>query len=108
MIRRPPRSTLFPYTTLFRSRPRHGMPVMLYASRGQNQRIIVVGALTRRLMFNRYESGFAVGGRESPVFIQPGGRRGFGSWIRPLNRPLPFQPIIAGAGDIAQSPLGER
>src|SRR2546430_7262534 len=25
MIRRPPRSTLFPYTTLFRSRPRRGM-----------------------------------------------------------------------------------
>src|SRR5204863_9665387 len=24
MIRRPPRSTLFPYTTLFRSRPRRG------------------------------------------------------------------------------------
>src|SRR2546430_6240833 len=24
MIRRPPRSTLFPYTTLFRSRTRHG------------------------------------------------------------------------------------
>src|SRR3712207_7376880 len=24
MIRRPPRSTLFPYTTLFRSRPLHG------------------------------------------------------------------------------------
>src|SRR2546426_6294805 len=24
MIRRPPRSTLFPYTTLFRSRPDHG------------------------------------------------------------------------------------
>src|SRR2546426_8041256 len=24
MIRRPPRSTLFPYTTLFRSRPRQG------------------------------------------------------------------------------------
>src|SRR3712207_8056385 len=28
MIRRPPRSTLFPYTTLFRSRPR---PAQLYA-----------------------------------------------------------------------------
>src|SRR3712207_8931430 len=27
MIRRPPRSTLFPYTTLFRSRPRGGNPV---------------------------------------------------------------------------------
>src|SRR3712207_7060971 len=26
MIRRPPRSTLFPYTTLFRSRPRRGRP----------------------------------------------------------------------------------
>src|SRR2546430_13606445 len=26
MIRRPPRSTLFPYTTLFRSRPRHVRP----------------------------------------------------------------------------------
>src|SRR5687768_18107687 len=29
MIRRPPRSTLFPYTTLFRSgRLRHGLPVL--------------------------------------------------------------------------------
>src|SRR5687768_17721825 len=26
MIRRPPRSTLFPYTTLFRSRIAHGLP----------------------------------------------------------------------------------
>src|SRR5476651_2755206 len=26
MIRRPPRSTLFPYTTLFRSPPAHGRP----------------------------------------------------------------------------------
>src|SRR5436190_2807103 len=26
MIRRPPRSTLFPYTTLFRSRHRHRLP----------------------------------------------------------------------------------
>src|SRR5260370_418233 len=26
MIRRPPRSTLFPYTTLFRSPPTHSMP----------------------------------------------------------------------------------
>src|SRR5256885_11981281 len=25
MIRRPPRSTLFPYTTLFRSHPQHGV-----------------------------------------------------------------------------------
>src|SRR3712207_8093516 len=29
MIRRPPRSTLFPYTTLFRSRPRRAPPARL-------------------------------------------------------------------------------
>src|SRR3712207_9297192 len=30
MIRRPPRSTLFPYTTLFRSRDRLGLKVRVY------------------------------------------------------------------------------
>src|SRR2546430_12282532 len=29
MIRRPPRSTLFPYTTLFRSKEAHGRPMRL-------------------------------------------------------------------------------
>src|SRR3712207_8788174 len=29
MIRRPPRSTLFPYTTLFRSAERHGVAVLM-------------------------------------------------------------------------------
>src|SRR5476651_2750708 len=33
MIRRPPRSTLFPYTTLFRSRARAGSPAPPSASR---------------------------------------------------------------------------
>src|SRR2546425_7687574 len=32
MIRRPPRSTLFPYTTLFRSEVAHGRPVGFVAS----------------------------------------------------------------------------
>src|SRR2546421_6551636 len=36
MIRRPPRSTLFPYTTLFRSLPRPGFPA------GQAQRLFAV------------------------------------------------------------------
>src|SRR5688572_32727740 len=35
MIRRPPRSTLFPYTTLFRSRPRIADPI---AAEQRNQR----------------------------------------------------------------------
>src|SRR2546426_9137967 len=34
MIRRPPRSTLFPYTTLFRSRPRSRAPVPTPPRRG--------------------------------------------------------------------------
>src|SRR5260370_631049 len=44
MIRRPPRSTLFPYTTLFRSRQTYGAPVRIYP-RGQDDRMnwIAVG-----------------------------------------------------------------
>src|SRR2546429_6037026 len=33
MIRRPPRSTLFPYTTLFRSRPNHETNINIIARR---------------------------------------------------------------------------
>src|SRR3712207_7130565 len=39
MIRRPPRSTLFPYTTLFRSRSR--------ATGGRGSSSVAVGAVTR-------------------------------------------------------------
>src|SRR5689334_23914897 len=39
MIRRPPRSTLFPYTTLFRSEPLQrlepGLPILRHGGRGQ-------------------------------------------------------------------------
>src|SRR5215217_8583062 len=38
MIRRPPRSTLFPYTTLFRSRPHH-RPERHCGRRGGHQRL---------------------------------------------------------------------
>src|SRR3712207_9541807 len=42
MIRRPPRSTLFPYTTLFRSRPRRAMVVAgSVAARGGTNEIAV-------------------------------------------------------------------
>src|SRR3989442_11275326 len=37
MIRRPPRSTLFPYTTLFRSPGRAGHPLRRHASRGGHE-----------------------------------------------------------------------
>src|SRR2546430_6841867 len=38
MIRRPPRSTLFPYTTLFRSRERRGEPSRRTAEHGHQGR----------------------------------------------------------------------
>src|SRR2546422_4953578 len=38
MIRRPPRSTLFPYTTLFRSRP-HGAGLGFWINDGQREQI---------------------------------------------------------------------
>src|SRR3989442_8372951 len=38
MIRRPPRSTLFPYTTLFRSRPPAGVRLVVSAPRRTGQR----------------------------------------------------------------------
>src|SRR5438034_4071813 len=41
MIRRPPRSTLFPYTTLFRSRHRSG-------AEGRTAQILLVGPLERQ------------------------------------------------------------
>src|SRR5215211_9104526 len=37
MIRRPPRSTLFPYTTLFRSRPRRDATASTPAARGRHR-----------------------------------------------------------------------
>src|ERR1039458_8040529 len=43
MIRRPPRSTLFPYTTLFRSRQRFAE-----LSGGQKQRVLIARALATK------------------------------------------------------------
>src|SRR3712207_8227914 len=37
MIRRPPRSTLFPYTTLFRSRERDGLRLQRHAGTGRRR-----------------------------------------------------------------------
>src|SRR2546429_1057923 len=50
MIRRPPRSTLFPYTTLFRSFGQHGHQLVLFHGRdGQ------VGGLRHRVAQQRSE-----------------------------------------------------
>src|SRR3712207_8694019 len=48
MIRRPPRSTLFPYTTLFRSRPVRQVDLARDADRGRAARRAPEGAVTLR------------------------------------------------------------
>src|SRR3989441_3839858 len=52
MIRRPPRSTLFPYTTLFRSRRHRGGPVRLEDVRHDADRVREV-LLRRQHRFDR-------------------------------------------------------
>src|SRR5258708_32094929 len=49
MIRRPPRSTLFPYTTLFRSEPRKELSISGREADAQSGK---VGALGQRLEFD--------------------------------------------------------
>src|SRR3989475_11626585 len=54
MIRRPPRSTLFPYTTLFRSRvdlhsPKTGIPVLWWRSVGHSHTAFVMESLIDEL-----------------------------------------------------------
>src|SRR3712207_7447656 len=43
MIRRPPRSTLFPYTTLFRSRQREAAPARLLAQAREEEHVRDIG-----------------------------------------------------------------
>src|SRR3712207_9160133 len=57
MIRRPPRSTLFPYTTLFRSRlgegpSRGGAARRAFADRSEEARLMPEFRATYRLMFS--------------------------------------------------------
>src|SRR2546426_12308324 len=49
MIRRPPRSTLFPYTTLFRSLGHGGMAVVFYAEDRKHHRPVAVKVLRPEL-----------------------------------------------------------
>src|SRR3712207_7484966 len=44
MIRRPPRSTLFPYTTLFRSRTKLGLKLRAVASNAESARLVGINS----------------------------------------------------------------
>src|SRR3712207_8254487 len=60
MIRRPPRSTLFPYTTLFRSRQRqvhrHLVTVEVGVERGADQRVDLDGLALHQLRLERLDA----------------------------------------------------
>src|SRR3989449_10792776 len=73
MIRRPPRSTLFPYTTLFRSRTRGLGPPRVRLPR--DPRAVVRGHLLRELLSERARprATLAAGGRRAVP--PPSGRR---------------------------------
>src|SRR2546429_6864295 len=58
MIRRPPRSTLFPYTTLFRSLWRLGL------SRGSRQNHEILGEISCRLVGEAFEGLYKQSGGE--------------------------------------------
>src|SRR3712207_7303094 len=68
MIRRPPRSTLFPYTTLFRSRETYKLR---YGHRGIN--IPVIEHATGRVSITAQNHGFAVEGEAGERFDTPFG-----------------------------------
>src|SRR3712207_8845292 len=59
MIRRPPRSTLFPYTTLFRSQQRKGVC--------QDISHLTVGLLRSMGLPARYVSGYLHPSRDAPI-----------------------------------------
>src|SRR5256885_10707960 len=56
MIRRPPRSTLFPYTTLFRSR-RRGLEAFVLRTRGRDDDVFEGVDLLNRVIFEHLEVG---------------------------------------------------
>src|SRR5271167_2446484 len=59
MIRRPPRSTLFPYTTLFRSNP--GPTLVLLGGRGREPRTVVIrDRKSTRLNSSHVSTSYAV------------------------------------------------
>src|SRR3989442_7963967 len=89
MIRRPPRSTLFPYTTLFRS--------PLHRSRGVWRRPVALRHALRRLRRARELLGRG-GGRDDPLDPARAPTLGEGLARDPLRTP--------GADHDARSPAG--
>src|SRR3712207_9549732 len=56
MIRRPPRSTLFPYTTLFRSRPAYERDILVGSFLGRRQMLLNAPDAIRRVLLDNHEN----------------------------------------------------
>src|SRR3712207_9197036 len=78
MIRRPPRSTLFPYTTLFRSRALRKMG-------RQEQEIAALRAILAKREANGQDSGIR---QENIIWVLGSGRTG-SSWLTFIMGALP-------------------
>src|SRR2546430_5988588 len=68
MIRRPPRSTLFPYTTLFRSHNALGMDLYLRIAPELYLKRLVVGGFERVYEINRNFRNEGVSTQHNPEF----------------------------------------
>src|SRR2546426_5247925 len=69
MIRRPPRSTLFPYTTLFRSDPRETCRASCIneSANARGEAVCVLGALPLPRSLTRCARSFGCGERDQPT-----------------------------------------
>src|SRR3712207_6905546 len=56
MIRRPPRSTLFPYTTLFRSRPAYERDILVGSFLGRRQVLLNDPDAIRHVLLDNHEN----------------------------------------------------
>src|SRR2546422_2953343 len=71
MIRRPPRSTLFPYTTLFRSRPDRHQAVTSRQEIWEGRRMICSGCDNRSRLPPPFYAARQGGARRDPSHSEP-------------------------------------
>src|SRR5260221_14564666 len=103
MIRRPPRSTLFPYTTLFRSVPAETM--------AGETRVAATPETVKKLRAQghvlRVQAGAGGAGRGARALLQAAGAGSGGVGGGPGRRPGAQGPFPSGGG-VARRPQGRK
>src|SRR5256885_10562876 len=109
MIRRPPRSTLFPYTTLFRSRE-VGRPLERAADIGIERAHLAVeaaaGRAGRQVLIERGRRGGGIGTDEQPCLLAGHGGPSPGAPARAAPRPPKTPPLFRPPDNPARTPGG--